>query len=253
MTSAGSDLIEEYALGALGDRDRRLAELVIATDGDARQRFEAAMSTLDALDDLVTEDVEAPGDDLLMRIRAAAGLESGPGEEPAPDAPSNVSIFRRRMSGRFGALAAIAAVFVFAALTVRIVQLDSENRALRESLAAPLDVLLETTLADPDARTVTLSAPTADGRAVSVEVVYLPDGTGYLIGDALPALNEDRTYQLWAIVGDRVISAGVFGPDPHIAPFQVAGTLAGLALTEEVTGGVVTSAESPVALWLAEA
>ncbi len=69
----------------------------------------------------------------------------------------------------------------------------------------------------------------------------------------MPQLAEDRTYQLWAIVDDRVISAGVMGSDPGVSPFQVVGSLAGLALTEEIAGGVVTSQEQPVALWLAEA
>ena len=78
------------------------------------------------------------------------------------------------------------------------------------------------------------------------------DGTGFLIGDALPELETDRTYQLWAIVDGRVISAGVFGNHPGVSPFQVVGDLDGLVVTEEAMGGVVSSSNPPVAVWLAE-
>ncbi len=251
MTPPGSDLIEAYALGALTDDERKLAELVIATDPDARRRLETAMSTLDTLDDLVTEDVAPPNDDLLDRIRIAAGIDSAV-EDTGVDR-GNVLSFGRPRSRRFRGFLAIAAVIALVVLGGRVIQLDAENASLREDLASPLDSAADAALADPQARLVTLTAPAGNGDVVSVDVVYLPDGTGYLIGESLPALDADRTYQLWAIVGDRVISAGVMGSDPGVAPFQVVGSLAGLALTDEVAGGVVTSQEQPVALWLAEA
>ena len=53
--------------------------------------------------------------------------------------------------------------------------------------------------ASADAHVVALDAMEGDGGG---EVVMMPDGTGYLMGHDLPALDADATYQLWAKVGD---------------------------------------------------
>lgn len=81
-----------------------------------------------------------------------------------------------------------------------------------------------------------------DETAVA-ELILTEDGEGFVIPtDNLPALEESRTYQLWVINTDEaVISAGVLGSNPAPAPFTWAGEVAGLALTREVAGGVVSS------------
>lgn len=74
-------------------------------------------------------------------------------------------------------------------------------------------------------------------------VILTEDGLGYIVPtEALDALSEDRTYQLWVLTPDELaISAGVLGNDPGPATFTWKGDLAGLALTREVAGGVVSS------------
>ena len=79
--------------------------------------------------------------------------------------------------------------------------------------------------------------------------MYLPDGEGYLLDDNLATLVPGRTYQLWALVGDRrapAISAGVLGADPGVTAFKVAGPVVGFAITDEVAPGVVSSEQAPV-------
>ena len=75
------------------------------------------------------------------------------------------------------------------------------------------------------------------------ELVLTADGKGFVIpNENLPSLDASRTYQLWVINTDEaVISAGVLGSDPAPAPFTWTGDVAGLALTREVSGGVVSS------------
>jgi hypothetical protein len=73
------------------------------------------------------------------------------------------------------------------------------------------------------------------------------------MNDDLTPLDPQRTYQLWALVGDAqqptLISAGVLGADPHVAAFKVSSRpLVGFALTEEQNPGVVRSSNDPVAL-----
>ena len=68
-------------------------------------------------------------------------------------------------------------------------------------------------------------------------------------GVGLAPLPSDRTYQLWGVVGTRTISLGLLGRRPAIVPFSVAGTVpvTAFAITEEVAGGVVSSANPAVA------
>lgn len=85
---------------------------------------------------------------------------------------------------------------------------------------------------------------------ITAQVVLSADGVGYIFAGDLPPLPSDRTYQLWAIVDDQVISAGILGNRPGTAPFNVDAQLSGLALTEEDAGGVISSSNDAVALWV---
>jgi hypothetical protein len=55
------------------------------------------------------------------------------------------------------------------------------------------------------------------------------------------------------LLGERVISVGIMGNRPEISAFRVEGQLAGLAISEEILGGVVVSEQDPVGVWLDEA
>jgi hypothetical protein len=89
-----------------------------------------------------------------------------------------------------------------------------------------------------DAHVIPLSAMHGDGGA---EVVMLPDGTGYLMAKELPSLSGDRTYQLWAEVGEgdtaQMVSLGVLGQTPGIAPFRLAAAPSMFEVTTEPTTG----------------
>ncbi len=156
---------------------------------------------------------------------------------------------RRRLLQAVTAFAAAAAVAV-AVLGVRVAQQESRLDEFRAELEGDrLAQAAGAALAAPGSEVVTLTAPEEVPEAEAT-IVLQADGVGYLISDGLPALSPDRTYQLWAIVGTTVVSAGVLGPDPGVSPFQVTGEIAGLAITEEVAGGVVASENDPVVLWL---
>ena len=99
-----------------------------------------------------------------------------------------------------------------------------------------------------------LQTDTSDKTVLTIMVITIAFGSlgwvlGYVFTDTLPDLAADRSYQLWAINDNGVISAGIFGTG-GVAPFVVDGDLAGLAITEEVSGGVVVSENDPVAVWL---
>ena len=98
-------------------------------------------------------------------------------------------------------------------------------------------------LASPDLVRTTLEGvpPAAGARA---QALLSPSrGTLVLSATGLPAPPAGRTYQLWAIVGGRAVSAGVFTPDADglsrvIATVAFDGPPAALAVTLEPEGGV---------------
>mgnify|MGYP001819408266 FL=1 len=47
-----------------------------------------------------------------------------------------------------------------------------------------------------------------------------------------------------------MVSAGLLGNDPDVVQFRTEGNVVGMAISEEVAGGVVVSQNDPVALWL---
>ena len=58
------------------------------------------------------------------------------------------------------------------------------------------------------------------------------------------------TYQLWAVIDEKVISAGVLGNRPDIVPFHIdPDGLQALVITQEVYGGVPQSEGEPVVAW----
>lgn len=122
--------------------------------------------------------------------------------------------------------------------------------ALSDELSSPdLNRVVSFAMGDPSSQLVSLGSQSSNANAI---IVLMPDGTGYLTQHTLQPLPADRTYQLWAIVGGKVISAGVLGSDPDVVPFRIdSDDFEGFAITEEVLGGVVASENQPVVAWLA--
>jgi hypothetical protein len=190
--------------------------------------------------------------------------------------------------GRLGmAFAAVAIV----SLGVGVVRLNSSNRLLRQEasaakqmgeqlsqeakaeakraneLAAKLisasktDARLETLLASPTTKTVTL---TSVSGATLAKVVVGADGTGYLLGGELPVLPKGHTYQLWGVhnstgsgatTATSVLSLGVFGQHPESVAFAADSSdpWQTFALTDEQGPGVVTSKQPAIAAGNVEA
>ena len=90
---------------------------------------------------------------------------------------------------------------------------------------------------DPTARVATLRS--GDG-SLQVRAALLRAGTGYVLADRLPNLDEDRTYQLWAMIDGRPVSAGVLGPDPHVVRFEASRDADALAISIERASGAQT-------------
>ncbi len=230
-----TDLLGAYAVDAVAPWEADQLEAHLREDPAGRREVDEHHQTLAILGAAVAVP-DAPPDGLWDRI--AGGLAEAPPPlrlVPAPRARR----FARPAAwvGGLAAAAVIAAIAVIGATALR-----SDRASVEDAYASAVTTA--------GAEVVALATP--DGSPVAASITLLPGGVGYLDAD-LPALGADRTYQLWAIVGEEVISAGVFGPEPGVAPFLVQGEIAGFALTEEAAGGVAVSSNPPVALWLRDA
>jgi anti-sigma-K factor RskA len=175
----------------------------------------------------------------------------GPVASPAPG-PAAARAGRRWGGARtaWAALGAVAAAAVVAVvlLAVQVNHLDQRVSALPGARPTTLSQAVQAALVDPAAHRVTLDRTSGSGSQAAL-LVILPDGTAYALNTGLPPLAADRTYQLWGVVGDRVVSLGLLGSDPRQVSFTVdpAATVQRFAVTAEVAGGVVASNHAPVA------
>jgi hypothetical protein len=235
-----AELLGAFALDAVDDAEREALEEHVRECDRCRREVDQHREVAA----LLAHDVGRPPQGLWDRI--AGELEEPP---PAPLVAPVVPFgpVRRQMRIRVAAVAAsVAAAVLIAGLSVRVVddrrRLDAMARVAHEG---DLHRVMNAALADPRARKVELRSP--DGRR-SAEAVVMPDGTGYLVSTELPPVPDDQTYQLWALVGDRKVSAGVLGSTPRPSPFTVDGELSGLAITVETAGGAVSPHGEPAAV-----
>jgi len=224
-------LLGAYALDALSLEESRRVEAALSADPTLRAAADPLLAVAAALAEGATDETDRLPAGLWGRIAAATAPL-----RPARTA-SRVSAWQRWLG------AAVASTAVAAALILAFVAVRQHGRIL-DFEQSPLAAAAEAARDAAGSRVVSLSGE------VSAEIVLAADGTGYLLTPRAPELPAEETYQLWAIVGDRVISAGVLGPSPAVSAFHVSGEVAGFALTIETAGGVVSSEQDPVAVGL---
>jgi hypothetical protein len=247
------ELLGAYALDALDDGERRRVEEYLVTNAMASAEVDQLRETAASLS--LLSDVEETAPPSLWG-RIAAAIDSAGGAERArasgtERADGNEVVVLRPRRAR---LATWAVSAMAAAAAIAVVVLAAQNASLRGDLDEARSGDPEAVYADaasrPGAREVELAAAEQGGELA--RIVYLPDGTGYLLADNLAPLSRDRTYQLWALVGrgddQLVISAGVLGNSPEAAAFKVSGPVAGFVLTVEDRGGVVSSEQPAFAV-----
>ena len=174
-----------------------------------------------------------PDADVWSRIEAQIFEASAP-EADATPSPVPDELAERRRRRAWPMLLSAAAVFLAVIGTIAVVGGGSGDTDVIASGVAR-------ELVDPATGAVTAVVTTdANGNSVI-------DSVG------LATLDEASTYQLWAVVGDEIVSVGLLGSDPDAVPLRIEGDPAVLALTVEVAGGVAVSEADPVAVWQASA
>jgi anti-sigma-K factor RskA len=192
-------LIGAYALDALDEAERSAFERHLAECGSCREEVVDLRRTAVRLADAVA--VAPP---TRMRPEVLRQVAVTPQVRDVSATPQR----------RAGGSAPRSRVWLAAAAVLAVVSIGLGGLAWSQYRAAEdarrTTQAITRILADPDARSVARSLP---GGASAKLVVA--DGRAVLAGDALPALPDDRTYQLWVIRGPRISSAGLgpSGPD----------------------------------------
>lgn len=216
------DLLPAYALGAVTVEDA----------GAVHSHLDSCATCTKELLVLLTTAAELEADrtpPIGVWERIAAEIE----DTPHVATVTNLTERRERrvlslLAGLAAAVALVFAGFIVARMTDRDPLGDRAVLAAAEDAARQEDAIVTEFLVD--------DTPVA-------ELILTAEGKGFVIPtENLPALDDSRTYQLWVInSSEAVISAGVLGSNPAPAPFTWTGAVAGLALTREVAGGVVSS------------
>ncbi len=235
-----ADLLGAYALDAVEPDEREAIERHLQTCPRCRAEVADHRTVASFMGS-----AGGPAPDGLWD-RIAGSLDEAPPElHLAPVVPLHE---RRSVSLRLGAAVAAVAAAVIAVLGAQVVHLNNKVDTMQTAQGTNADsaMLAAATraLTDPDARRASLQSSDANIRA---QAVLLPDGSGFLFGDNLPALPSGRTYQLWAVAAGEKISAGVLGARPGVVAFRYAGgDLGALAITDEHAPGVMASTNAPV-------
>ncbi len=181
-----------------------------------------------------------------LRLAIAPDLSPSPSPPELDELADRRSTRDRRRSGRWLPLgAAAAAVVLVCALVAGVVLTRSDDTPGTDIAVATLDDLARDALSDPASRRADLASDVGD---VSVPVAIEPDGSGYLVGTSLPALDAAHTYQLWGVAADNVVSLGVLGSSPGVVAFHTDPSVETLVITLENAGGVPVSSNPPLLL-----
>ena len=244
-----TELLGVYSLGALPNDERLLVEahLVVcpacaAEVTDHLRVVDAVSRARDADLGRAWEGVADSLRELTPRMQPVWGESSGSRAGVTPI--GGVARRHTRLTRSLVATAAATAL-VFGVAAGALIGSERQSGEGKQLASISLDNVARRVLGDPEARKVTLSSP---DRGMTARAAIESGGSGYLLSITLPDLDERRTYQLWGIRDDAVISLGVLGPSPNVVAFHLDAGVRALAITEEVRGGVPTSANEPVAI-----
>lgn len=239
-------LLGVYALDATSPEERAQVEAHLASCPRCRDEAAAHRETAAVM---ATGLGGTSPDGLWERIAAATFArrpdgEAAPGPRLTPIAATGrgkrpglpAAGGTRRLAVGLAAAAACALLALASYLGLQVAHLRAQVHALgRQVASASLAQAAASTAAGPHA-TIALAGTQGHAR---VTVVVAPSGVAYWLPSRLPALTPRRTYQLWGLVGHKVVSLGLIGPDPRSTTrFRVEAGTTKLMVTNEPSGGV---------------
>ncbi|MEZ0538740.1 anti-sigma factor [Fibrella arboris] len=219
-----SGILESYALGTVGDQERREVECLSAIYPEVRQELDRL--TL-ALENYALMHSVAPPIELQDKIRKRLSFANSESPAVAAEETKVIPLQRERPVFQVAWLAAAAVGLVLIAFAYFLMSQLQHKRAFADQLAQVNTQLqgeigqlrqqqtystqLLALLREPGTETVRLAAAKPDGTPADVLVYWnRPKKLVTLEVERLPTLPADKQYQLWALVDGKPIDAGVF-------------------------------------------
>jgi len=193
------EMIPARALSALDAAEEQALNEHLENCAECRKDLENWQATAAALS--LTPDPVEPSPQVRERILS----------EVRKDLSSNVipirSASKRNIWSSFGSLGAIAAVVLFAALSIGLAVLWRQNQKLERS--NEFVELVNT----PGAKVSELRG-TEPSQSATAKLAYDRAGRAILMASKLPSVPQGKAYQLWFIVGNKPPMPGkTFVPD----------------------------------------
>lgn len=235
------ELIAAYAVHALDEHESATVEQHVESCESCRAELDQFRVTAAALG----ADIAAPPEAVWRRIESSLNdsknTRSGDGSHVFPLAVTR----QRRSTARWPAYAIpIAAAVAVLMIGLGAIATLNDDGSSESQLAEAA----ERAISAPGAQQMTMRS--ADG-SLQANAVLLPSGNGYVTNVNLPEPPEGRTYQLWVILGDTPVSAGLLGRSPGTSTFAAPNGASGIAITEEAEVGSVAPTTKPVVSSLA--
>lgn len=235
-SSRHEELLPAYALGALDGEDLRELEAHLAA-GCAECGRQLGLWRKDLEELAASVEPVTPSEAARRRIQRLA-------LDCVKSAPVPASSDSRASSGtpRWAVLAVAASLLIAVGSGWRQARLEQELERLEERsgrMAESLAILIS-----PGARCIHLAGLGPSPAAVGHTFVNIQQGKAVFVGINLPALEPDRTYQLWWLEDGKPVPAGTFGVDEQgtgsatLARVSPAAANRVWAVTVEPKGGV---------------
>jgi len=193
------EMIPARALSALDAAEERALNEHLENCPECRKELADWQATAASLS--LASDPAEPSPEVRERILSEVRKDRAPEVIPFTPAP------RRNLWTSFGSLGAIAAVVLFAALSIGLAVLWRQNQRLK---SADEFVQLVNT---PGAQVRELRG-NDPGQSATAKLAYDRNGRAILMASKLPNVPQGKAYQLWFIVGDKPPVPGkTFVPD----------------------------------------
>lgn len=196
------EMIPARALSALDAAEERVLNEHLENCAECRKELEDWQATAAALS--LTPDPAEPSPQVRERILSEVRKDLSSSK---PEVIPFRSTSKRNVWSSFGSLGAIAAVVLFAALSIGLAVLWRQNQKLERS--REFVELVNT----PGARVSELSGVNP-GQSATAKLAYDRAGRAILMATKLPSVPQGKAYQLWFIVGNKPpIPGKTFVPD----------------------------------------
>lgn len=240
------ELLPFYALEALTEEERELVEAYLTGHPEARQQLEEMGNAVSVLPHSV-QPVE-PASDIKKKLMARVESEQRVSSS-AQNQPSRPHLMR--LENFFQALSLGAAAFAIiwgVVLTTQLNQLQNKVSLLGDALVAQSNSLqqINSKLAQPTASpvmTISLKGTSVQPQAQGQLIADLKKDTAVLVIAGLARLEAGKTYQVWLINGNALVSAGLLSVDANgqgvliVSSRTAIGSFNSLGISIEPDGG----------------